>query len=140
MLRHAGCKNCANMCPKTFDLEDDYGRARAVRQGVVCSTRLTMRCATTMYLHVHLCTPNTVTSSHLISLFRSVRSATCHACVCVLQVLIQRRSWRLQFRAALWTAFTVSPRSPVFLQLWKPLFTVIFLVSTLVSEPSACRA
>ena len=30
----AGCKNCANMCPKTFDLEDDYGRARAVRQGM----------------------------------------------------------------------------------------------------------
>ena len=30
----AGCKNCANMCPKTFELEDDYGRARAVRQGV----------------------------------------------------------------------------------------------------------
>ena len=30
----AGCKNCANMCPKTFSLEDDYGRARAVQQGV----------------------------------------------------------------------------------------------------------
>ena len=32
----AGCKNCANMCPRTFSLEDDYGRARAVQQGVSC--------------------------------------------------------------------------------------------------------
>ena len=33
-LWRTGCKNCANMCPKTFELEDDYGRARAVRQGI----------------------------------------------------------------------------------------------------------
>ena len=69
------------MCPKTFDLEDDYGRARAVRQGLVCFTRLIMRCATTMYLHVHLRTPDTVTSTHPVSLFTSVRSATCYACM-----------------------------------------------------------
>lgn len=25
------------MCPKTFDLEDDYGRARAIRQGAMLS-------------------------------------------------------------------------------------------------------
>lgn len=29
-----GCKNCTNVCPKTFEIEDDYGRARAMRQGV----------------------------------------------------------------------------------------------------------
>ncbi|CAL8460661.1 g191 [Coccomyxa elongata] len=29
-----GCKNCTNVCPHTFAIEDEYGRARAMRQGV----------------------------------------------------------------------------------------------------------
>eukprot|EP00877_Chromochloris_zofingiensis_P006742 jgi/Chrzof1/2320/Cz11g10260.t1 len=28
-----GCRNCTNVCPKTFDMEDDWGRARAMAQG-----------------------------------------------------------------------------------------------------------
>ena len=28
-----GCKNCTNVCSKTFAIEDDYGRARAMQQG-----------------------------------------------------------------------------------------------------------
>lgn len=28
-----GCKNCTHVCPQTFAIEDDYGRARAMRQG-----------------------------------------------------------------------------------------------------------
>ncbi|GAB2263035.1 hypothetical protein Droror1_Dr00004032 [Drosera rotundifolia] len=27
-----GCKNCANLCPKVFRIEEDYGRARAYNQ------------------------------------------------------------------------------------------------------------
>lgn len=27
-----GCRNCTNVCGKTFELEDDFGRARAVSQ------------------------------------------------------------------------------------------------------------
>ena len=62
------------------------------------------------------CALQILSPGHPISLFRLVSVATLYACVCVLQVLIRRRSWRLQFRAALWTAFTVSPCSSVFLQ------------------------
>ena len=29
-----GCRNCCNVCPKTFDIEDDWGRARVMKQGV----------------------------------------------------------------------------------------------------------
>jgi ferredoxin len=28
-----GCKNCTSVCPKTFAIEDDFGRARAMQQG-----------------------------------------------------------------------------------------------------------
>ena len=28
-----GCKNCTHVCPQTFAIEDDYGRARAMHQG-----------------------------------------------------------------------------------------------------------
>ena len=30
----AGCKNCANVCSKTFFMEDEWGRARVRQQGV----------------------------------------------------------------------------------------------------------
>ena len=33
-----GCKNCINVCPKTFGLEDTFGRARVFRQGVDSET------------------------------------------------------------------------------------------------------
>lgn len=29
-----GCRNCNNVCPKTFAMEEEYGRARVMRQGV----------------------------------------------------------------------------------------------------------
>jgi ferredoxin len=29
-----GCRNCTNVCPKTFALEDDFGRARAMQQNI----------------------------------------------------------------------------------------------------------
>lgn len=29
-----GCRNCNNVCPATFEMEDEYGRARVMRQGV----------------------------------------------------------------------------------------------------------
>lgn len=35
-----GCRNCANVCPKTFDIEDEYGRARVMAQGVDGDERL----------------------------------------------------------------------------------------------------
>lgn len=28
-----GCKNCCNVCSKTFDIEDEYGRSRVMAQG-----------------------------------------------------------------------------------------------------------
>lgn len=28
----AGCKNCANMCPDVFGIEEDFGRARVYNQ------------------------------------------------------------------------------------------------------------
>lgn len=28
-----GCKNCCNVCPKTFGIEDEYGRSRVMEQG-----------------------------------------------------------------------------------------------------------
>ena len=28
----AGCKNCANVCSKVFEIEEDYGRARVYNQ------------------------------------------------------------------------------------------------------------
>lgn len=27
-----GCRNCTNVCDKTFQLEDEYGRARVISQ------------------------------------------------------------------------------------------------------------
>jgi ferredoxin len=27
-----GCKNCANTAPKTFEIEESFGRARAISQ------------------------------------------------------------------------------------------------------------
>lgn len=35
-----GCRNCTNVCPKTFDIEDDFGRARVMQQGVDSDERL----------------------------------------------------------------------------------------------------
>lgn len=29
-----GCRNCNNVCPKTFAMEEEYGRARVMKQGV----------------------------------------------------------------------------------------------------------
>lgn len=29
-----GCRNCNNVCPRTFEMEDEYGRARVVDQGL----------------------------------------------------------------------------------------------------------
>lgn len=29
-----GCRNCNNVCPMTFEMEEEYGRARVYRQGV----------------------------------------------------------------------------------------------------------
>jgi len=35
-----GCRNCCNVCPKTFDIEDDWGRARVMKQGVDVQDKL----------------------------------------------------------------------------------------------------
>lgn len=32
MLTTAGCKNCANICPKVFQIEEDFGRSRVYSQ------------------------------------------------------------------------------------------------------------
>ncbi|PSC75503.1 electron transporter heat shock binding [Micractinium conductrix] len=29
-----GCRNCNNVCPKTYEMEDEWGRARVMQQGV----------------------------------------------------------------------------------------------------------
>jgi ferredoxin len=29
-----GCRNCTNVCPKTFQMEEDFGRARVFQQKV----------------------------------------------------------------------------------------------------------
>jgi ferredoxin len=35
-----GCRNCNGVCPKTFAMEEEHGRARAVRQDVDTAERL----------------------------------------------------------------------------------------------------
>jgi ferredoxin len=35
-----GCRNCNNVCPKTFGMEDEYGRARVFTQGVDVDDKL----------------------------------------------------------------------------------------------------
>ena len=47
-----GCKNCTHVCPQTFAIEDDFGRARAMRQGrtfwmLNCPSSRLKRAATT---------------------------------------------------------------------------------------------
>jgi ferredoxin len=44
-----GCKNCTHVCPKTFAIEDDYGRARAMQQG----EHVTMKLQAGMRLLLH---------------------------------------------------------------------------------------
>ena len=36
----AGCRNCNNVCPKTFTMEEDWGRARVMRQRVDSDSKL----------------------------------------------------------------------------------------------------
>lgn len=35
-----GCRNCTNVCPASFAIEDDWGRARVMRQGVDSEEKL----------------------------------------------------------------------------------------------------
>lgn len=35
-----GCRNCNNVCPKTFGMEDEFGRARVMTQGVDIDDKL----------------------------------------------------------------------------------------------------
>eukprot|EP00879_Flechtneria_rotunda_P017836 GHRR01018695.1.p1 GENE.GHRR01018695.1~~GHRR01018695.1.p1 ORF type:complete len:276 (+),score=42.07 GHRR01018695.1:108-935(+) len=35
-----GCRNCTNVCPNSFAIEDDYGRARVMRQGMDARDKL----------------------------------------------------------------------------------------------------
>ena len=35
-----GCRNCNNVCPKTFTMEEDWGRARVMRQRVDPDSKL----------------------------------------------------------------------------------------------------
>uniref|UniRef100_A0A383VAV8 J domain-containing protein n=1 Tax=Tetradesmus obliquus TaxID=3088 RepID=A0A383VAV8_TETOB len=35
-----GCRNCTNVCPSSFAIEEDYGRARVMRQGVDTEDKL----------------------------------------------------------------------------------------------------
>jgi ferredoxin len=38
-----GCRNCTNVCSRTFEIEDDWGRARVMRQGVDTEDKLQVR-------------------------------------------------------------------------------------------------
>eukprot|EP00878_Enallax_costatus_P007198 GHUV01007542.1.p1 GENE.GHUV01007542.1~~GHUV01007542.1.p1 ORF type:complete len:273 (+),score=70.63 GHUV01007542.1:976-1794(+) len=35
-----GCRNCTNVCPSSFAIEDDYGRARVMKQGADTEAKL----------------------------------------------------------------------------------------------------
>lgn len=35
-----GCRNCANVCPRSFAIEEDYGRARVQQQGTDSEAKL----------------------------------------------------------------------------------------------------
>jgi ferredoxin len=38
--RCIGCRNCNNVCPQTFGMEEEWGRARVMQQGVDTESKL----------------------------------------------------------------------------------------------------
>lgn len=39
-----GCRNCNNVCPKTFTMEEEYGRARVMVQDADTEAKLQVGC------------------------------------------------------------------------------------------------